>query len=109
MFAIYDDTGFIFSISSNKPGDIFKYVEIQGECPSDLQYGYCVVDGELRKRDVPYSEPYNYVALRMEAYNITHQLNLIVDDINSGFFGDAAKNGRFMSYIMEIKNKFPKP
>lgn len=108
MFAIYDDTGFIYSVSSSRPGDIFDYIELAEDYPQDLQYLYCVIDGVITRRESPYIPPYNYVASRMEAYNIYHQLNLIVDDIESGIFGESAKTGKFMSYITEIKNKFPK-
>jgi hypothetical protein len=48
------------------------------------------------------------VIRRMMTYNLGEQLNLLVDDINAGLFGDAAKTGKFMTYINEVKTRHPK-
>lgn len=46
---------------------------------------------------------------RREAYDIAHELNLLVDDIEAGCFGEAAKSGQFAQYVRDIKQRFPKP
>ena len=64
------------------------------------------IDGILTEVDeLPEIPP---VIRRMQEYNIGHQLNLLVDDIQAGLFGEAAKSGKFIEYVMDIKEKHPK-
>jgi hypothetical protein len=107
MYLLYNDSGIITSIDSHKPGPIFKWIYID-PVPSDVQEQYWVVDGVLEKRPVPLVIEYPYAISRIIEYDIATQLELIVDDINDGVFGEAAKNGRFIAYIKNIKAKYPK-
>jgi hypothetical protein len=45
---------------------------------------------------------------RRYAYDIEEQLNFLYDDIQAGAFGEAAKSGKFASYVAGIKDQFPK-
>lgn len=56
----------------------------------------------------PTFDDYPPVIKRMLHYDVSAQLNLLVDDIEAGHFGEAAKNGRFMEMIRQIKAKYPK-
>lgn len=107
MYLLYDDSGTITSIDSHEPGPIFKWIYID-HVPSDVQEQYWVVGGNLEKRPVPLIVEYPYAISRITEYDIATQLELIVDDINDGVFGESAKNGRFMAYIKNIKSKYPK-
>ena len=46
--------------------------------------------------------------MRIITYDIAQQLNFLFDDIQSGLFGEAAKTGKFMTYIQEVKDQYPK-
>lgn len=45
---------------------------------------------------------------RMRAFSLGEQLNCLYDDIQVGLFGDAAKTGKFCSYVEAIKAAYPK-
>ena len=45
---------------------------------------------------------------RLKTYDIAEQLNLLYDDIRDGKLGEAAKTGKFFTYIQEIKQRYPK-
>jgi hypothetical protein len=47
------------------------------------------------------------MARRMQEYNVGQQLNLLYDDIQAGVFGEAAKTGRFVAFLSEIKSRLP--
>jgi hypothetical protein len=40
---------------------------------------------------------------------IDSQLNLLYDDINSGLFGELAKQGQWFAHITAVKDMHPKP
>jgi len=107
MYLLYNDSGTITSIDSHEPGPIFKWIYID-HVPSDVQDQYCVVNGVLEKRQTLLLNDYPYAISRITEYDIGTQLGLIFDDINDGLFGEAAKNGRFMAYVKNIKSKYPK-
>lgn len=67
-------------------------------------------DGELVEVEGEIHEIFDIppVIRRMEEYSIAQQLNLLVDDIAAGHFGDAARTGKFMEYVQSIKDRFPK-
>ena len=67
-------------------------------------------DGELVEVEGEIHEIFDIppVIRRMGEYSIAQQLNLLVDDIQAGHFGDAARTGKFMNYVQSIKDKFPK-
>jgi len=45
---------------------------------------------------------------REEVYrNLGQQLNLLYDDIQAGVFGDAARTGRFATYLKTVKDQWP--
>lgn len=46
---------------------------------------------------------------RLQAYNVGSQLNALFDDVEAGLYGEAAKTGKFYNYVMELKQRFPKP
>lgn len=46
---------------------------------------------------------------RLQAYNVGQQLNALFDDIQAGVFGEQAKTGKFYNYVVELKQRFPKP
>jgi hypothetical protein len=46
-------------------------------------------------------------AMRRAVYSIEEQLNRLVDDVNAGLFGEAAKTGTFMQYVMAVKAAYP--
>jgi hypothetical protein len=45
---------------------------------------------------------------RMETYNVNEELNCLYDDIQAGLFGEAAKTGKFCSYVESVKQAYPK-
>ena len=47
--------------------------------------------------------------LRKTAYDIAEQLNYLYDDVQAGLFGESAKTGKFVEYLLEVKAQFPKP
>lgn len=49
------------------------------------------------------------ITRRQMTYRLDVQLNALHDDIKAGLFGEAAKTGQFMTYLAEIKARFPKP
>lgn len=52
---------------------------------------------------------YEYSRRRKENYkNISDQLDLLYQDINSGLFGDTAKTGLWFNHIKSVKEQFPK-
>ena len=46
---------------------------------------------------------------RLQAYNVGQQLNALFDDVEAGLFGEQAKTGKFYNYVLELKQRFPKP
>jgi hypothetical protein len=45
---------------------------------------------------------------RQDVYNnLGEQLNLLYDDIQAGVFGDAARTGRFATYLKDLKDQWP--
>lgn len=51
-----------------------------------------------------------YKRARIEQYGeISNQLDMIFKDIDSGLFGENAKNGSFYNHIKTIKDSIPKP
>ena len=52
--------------------------------------------------------PEHWSISRVKEYSIAYQLELLVDDINNGVFGEAAKSGKLNTYIQAIKAKYPK-
>jgi hypothetical protein len=40
-------------------------------------------------------------------HNLGQQLNLLYDDIQAGVFGDAARTGRFATYLKTVKDQWP--
>jgi hypothetical protein len=67
-------------------------------------------DGEIVEVEGEVHEIFNIppVLRRMSEYSIAEQLNLLVDDIQAGHFGEAAKTGQFMNYVRSIKERHPK-
>jgi len=52
---------------------------------------------------------YEYSRNRKQNYkNISDQLDLLYQDINSGLFGDSAKTGSWFTHVKSIKDEFPK-
>jgi len=47
------------------------------------------------------------MARRMQEYKIGQQLNYLYDDIEAGLFGEAAKTGKFVAFLSDIKSKLP--
>jgi hypothetical protein len=45
---------------------------------------------------------------RLNAYKPGEQLNALYDDIQAGLFGEAAKTGKFCSYVESVKAAYPK-
>lgn len=45
---------------------------------------------------------------RKYAYDLCQQLNYLYDDIQAGLFGETAKTGKFVEYLLEVKAQFPK-
>jgi hypothetical protein len=108
MYIVYDSNGNITSIDTHKPGPIFRFIEVSN-VPENVSTHYIVTDGVLVERDVTYSpHPYNHVISRLQEYNINTQLAALSDDINAGFFGEAAKTGSFITYVNAVKAKYPK-
>jgi len=58
-------------------------------------------------QDVLDIESNQNMARRMQEYKIGQQLNLLYDDIQAGLFGEAAKTGKFVAYLEEIKLRLP--
>ena len=54
------------------------------------------------------SLPQDPTTRRRYAYDVEEQLNFLYDDIQAGVFGEAAKAGRFATYVAGIKDQFPK-
>ena len=54
------------------------------------------------------NQPSDPVLFRRWAYDIGHELNLLVDDIEAGRFGPDAQQGRFIQYVRGIKAQWPK-
>lgn len=46
--------------------------------------------------------------LRLKTYNLHQQLEHLYDDIQTGLFGEAAKTGKFCSYVESVKAAYPK-
>ena len=108
MYIVYDSNGNITSIDTHKPGPIFRFIEII-DVPDRVYADYRVVDGVLVERDVAYSpHQYHHAISRLQEYNINTQLAALSDDINAGFFGEAAKTGSFITYVNAVKAKYPK-
>lgn len=108
MFIVYDSNGSITNIDTHEPGPIFNFIEVT-DVPVNVQSDYKIIEGVLTKRDESYSpHPYHHVLSRLQEYNINTQLAALSDDINAGLFGEAAKSGSFMTYINNVKSKYPK-
>jgi hypothetical protein len=46
--------------------------------------------------------------IRLKTYNLHQQLEHLYDDIQAGLFGEAAKTGKFCSYVESVKAAYPK-
>jgi hypothetical protein len=108
MYIVYDSNGNITSIDTHRPGPIFRFIEVLS-VPDRVSTHYIVKDGVLVERDVAYSpHSYHHAISRLQEYNINTQLAALSDDINAGFFGEAAKTGSFITYVNAVKAKYPK-
>lgn len=107
MYLIYDDNGNITGRSTADPRPILSAIQVES-CPHDVETHYFVADNQLVERTEPYRPPLSYVYERMNEYDIYQELNLLVDDITEGKFGEDAKSGKFYQYVLNIKNKYPK-
>lgn len=107
MYLIYDDNGNIIGRSTTDPRPILSAIEVDN-CPHNVETHYFVANNQLVERSKPYKPPLSYVYERMNEYDIHQQLNLLVDDITDGKFGEDAKSGKFYQYVINIKNKYPK-
>lgn len=67
-------------------------------------------DGEIVEVEGEVHEIFDIppVLRRMGEYSLAEQLNLLVDDINAGLFGEGAKTGKFIEYVNSIKARHPK-
>lgn len=105
-FLTYNSDGFITGIhTGSQCGSTEPYITVD-EVPASVQTEYKIVNQQL----VPFkSNPYDNMYRRMSAYrDVGEQLNLLYDDITAGAFGDAARTGKFATYIQQLKQQFPK-
>jgi hypothetical protein len=106
IFITYNTQGDITGWATQPPYDQ-NYITTETSV-DNLVRDYQVIDRKLQKRDLPYSLPEPYYYKRSQEYNIGHELGLLVDDIESGVFGNTATTGKFYQYVMAIKNRYPK-
>lgn len=61
-------------------------------------------------QDAPIHEIHNLdpITRRQMTYRLDEQLNALHDDIAAGLFGEAAKTGKFMTYLAGVKAQFPR-
>lgn len=69
---------------------------------------YRVIDGVVCSRETPLEVNLHYSFARNQTYNLGEQLDLLYKDIRDGLLGEAAKTGKFYTYITEIKQRYPK-
>jgi len=107
IYITYQTDGLITGKYNSPPPEFMDSISIDVDV-ANIEQTHMVVDGQLVEREFLYQPDIHPTIKRLKEYDINKQLNLLVDDINAGLFGEAAKTGRFMNYIMDIKNRHPK-
>ena len=82
-------------------------IDIDDGIVEELNEDYLVyIDDNDLTSAIPFE---HYSSLRKEEYKeIKEQLDSLWHDVNSGFFGDNAKNSNWYKGIKAIKEKYPK-
>jgi hypothetical protein len=116
-FVIYDQQGTIVQQGSSSPAHIPVLKKTLGELkflvvddPLSNCDAHMVVDGRVVERAVPAEPQLDYAFTRHHNYgSLGSQLDLLYKDIQAGLFGDPAKTGQFATYILAVKQQYPKP